>query len=83
MNIHTRKLESEISECEFNQALSVIQKWKDQGGELDRVKENLIAPKDATALMRYPELADKYPTEFKLMGSIKLLFPICRMVLVR
>mgnify|MGYP001178801705 FL=1 len=75
MNIHTRKLESEISECEFNQALSVIQKWKDQGGELDRVKENLIASKDATALMRYPELADKYPTEFKLNGEYKASLP--------
>ena len=75
MNIHTRKLESEISECEVNEALSVIQKWRDQGGELDRSKENLIALKDANTSMRYPELVDKYPTEFKLNGEYKASLP--------
>jgi len=75
MNIHTRKLESEISECEVNKALSVIQKWRDQGGELDRSKENLIALKDVNTSMRYPELVDKYPTEFKLNGEYKASLP--------
>jgi hypothetical protein len=41
MNIHTRKLESDISESEVNEALSVLQKWRDQGGDLTFLKNRL------------------------------------------
>ena len=47
MNIHTRKLESEISESEVNEALSVLKKWRDQGGEIDLSNEN-IHPSEVT-----------------------------------
>ena len=75
MNIHTRKLESEISESEFNEALAVLQKWKDQGGELDLSDEKLITPQVASLLSRYPELTDKYSNDFKLDGDYKASLP--------
>ena len=62
MNIHTRKLESEISESEVSEALSVLKKWRDQGGEIDLSNEN-IHPSEVTNLwVDYPKLNDKYPT---------------------
>ena len=75
MNIHTRKLESEISESEFNEALAVLQKWKDQGGELDLSDEKLIPPQIASLWMHYPELTDKYSNDFKLDGEYKASLP--------
>ena len=75
MNIHTRKLESEISESEFNEALAVLQKWKDQGGELDLSDEKLIPPQIANLWMHYPELTDKYSNDFKLDGEYKASLP--------
>ncbi len=53
MNIHTRKLESEISESEVNEALAVLQKWRDQGGELDLSDEKCIPPQVASLWKRY------------------------------
>ena len=75
MNIHTRKLESEISESEVNEALAVLQKWRDQGGELDLSDEKLIPPQVASLLSRYPELTDKYSNDFKLDGEYKASLP--------
>ena len=75
MNIHTRKLESEISESEFNEALAVLQKWKDQGGELDLSDEKVIPPQIANLWMHYPELTDKYSNDFKLDGEYKASLP--------
>ena len=75
MNIHTRKLESEISESEFNEALAVLQKWRDQGGKLDLSDEKLIPPQIANLWMHYPELTDKYSSDFKLDGEYKASLP--------
>ena len=75
MNIHTRKLESEISESEVNEALAVLQKWRDQGGELDLSDEKLIPSQVASLWMRYPELTDKYSNDFKLDGQYKASLP--------
>ena len=69
MNVHTRKLESEISESEVNEALAVLQKWRDQGGELDLSDEKLMPPQVASLWLRYPELTDKYSSDFKLDGE--------------
>ena len=75
MNIHTRKLESEISESEVNEALSVLKKWRDQGGEIDLSNEN-IHPSEVTNLwVDYPKLNDKYPTEFNLDADYKASLP--------
>ena len=75
MNIHTRKLESEISESEVNKALSVLKKWRDQGGEIDLSNEN-IHPSEVTNLwVDYPKLNDKYPTEFNLDADYKASLP--------
>ena len=75
MNIHTRKLGAEISESEVNEALAVLQKWRDQGGELDLSDEKLIPPQVASLLSRYPELTDKYSNDFKLDGEYKASLP--------
>ena len=75
MNIHTRELESEISDSEVNEALAVLQKWRDQGGELDLSDEKLIPPQVASLLSRYPELTDKYSNDFKLDGEYKASLP--------
>ena len=75
MNIHTRKLGAEISESEVNEALAVLQKWRDQGGELDLSDEKLIHPQVASLLSRYPELTDKYSNDFKLDGEYKASLP--------
>ena len=75
MNIHTRKLESEISESEVNEALAVLQKWRDQGGELDLSDEKLLPPQIANLWMRYPALTDKYSNDFKLDGEYKASLP--------
>ena len=75
MNIHTRKLESEISESEVNEALSVLKKWRDQGGEIDLSNEN-IHPSEVTNLwVDYPKLNDKYPTEFNIDADYKASLP--------
>ena len=75
MNIHTRKLGAIISESEVNEALAVLQKWRDQGGELDLSDEKLIPPQVASLLLRYPELTDKYAHDFKLDGEYKASLP--------
>ena len=75
MNIHTRKLESEISESEVNEALAVLQKWKDQGGVLDLSDEKLMPPQVVSLWMQYPELTDKYSNDFKLDGEYKASLP--------
>ena len=85
MNIHTRKLESEISESEVleseisesevNEALSVLQKWRDQGGNLDLFDEKAITPEIESLLMSYPELIDKYSSDFKLDSEYKASLP--------
>ena len=75
MNIHTRKLGSEISESEVNEALAVLQKWRDQGGELDLSDEKLIPPQVASLMSHYPELTDKYSNDFKLDGAYKASLP--------
>ena len=49
MNIHTRKLMSDISESEVHEALSVLQKWRDQGGDLNFSSTDLASP-EATSL---------------------------------
>ena len=75
MNIHTRKLKSEISESEVNEALAVLQKWRDQGGELDLSDETLLPPQVVSLLSRYPELTDKYSNDFTLDGEYKASLP--------
>ena len=75
MNIHTRELESEISDSEVNEALSVLKKWRDQGGKLDLSDKNLISPEVASLWMHYPELTDKYLDDFKLDGEYKASLP--------
>jgi len=75
MNIHTRKLESDISESEVNEALAVLQKWRDQGGELDLLDETLLPPQVVSLLSRYPELTDKYSNDFTLDGEYKASLP--------
>ena len=75
MNIHTRKLESEISESEVSEALDVLQKWRDQGGELDLSDEKLMPPQVASLWMRYPELTNKYSNDFELDGDYKASLP--------
>ena len=75
MNIHTRKLESEISDSDVNEALSVLQKWRNQGGKLDLSDKNLIPPEVASLLMNYPDLTDKYSNDFKLDGEYKASLP--------
>ena len=75
MNIHTRKLGAQISESEVNEALAVLQRWRDQGGELDLSDEKLIPPQVASLLSRYPELTDKYKNDFKLDGEYKASLP--------
>ena len=75
MNIHTRELESEISESEVSAAIALLQKWRDQGGELDLSDEKLIPPQVASLLSRYPELTDKYSNDFKLDGEYKASLP--------
>ena len=71
MNVHTRKLESEISESEVNEALSVLKKWRDQGGEINFSNENIHPSEVANLLVDYPKLNDKYPTEFNLDADYK------------
>ena len=73
MNIHTRKLETEISDSDVNEALSVLKKWRDQGGKLDLSDKNLIPPEVASLWMHYPELTDTYSDDFKLDGEYKAL----------
>jgi hypothetical protein len=68
MNIHTRKLESDISESEVNQAISVLHKWMEQGGGLDRLNETSVPFEVAKFLPDYPELTDTYPNYFKIDG---------------
>ena len=75
MNIHTRKLESEISESEVNEALSVLKKWRDQGGEIDLSNENIRPPDVSNPQIDYPKLNDKYPTEFNLDADYKASLP--------
>ena len=75
MNIHTRKLESEISESEVSEALEVLQKWRDQGGELDLSDEKLMPPQVASLWMSYPELTNKYSNDFELDGDYKASLP--------
>ena len=75
MNVHTRKLESEISDSDVNEALSVLKKWRDQGGKLDLSDKNLIPSEVANLLMNYPELTDKYSDDFKLDGEYKASLP--------
>ena len=69
MNVHTRKLESEISDSDVNEALSVLKKWRDQGGKLDFSNNNLIHPELASLWMQYPDLTDDYSDNFKLDGE--------------
>ena len=81
MNIHTRKLESEISESEVNEALSVLKKWRDQGGEIDLSNEN-IHPSEVTNLwVDYPKLNDNIQLNLTLTLIIRLHFLICKMAL--
>ena len=75
MNIHTRKLESEISESEVNEALSVLKKWRDQGGEIDLSNENTHPSEITNLWVDYPKLNDKYPTEFNLDADYKASLP--------
>ena len=75
MNIHTRKLESEISDSDVDEALSVLKKWRDQGGKLDLSDKNLIPPEVAGLWMHYPELTDKYSDDFKLDVEYKASLP--------
>ena len=75
MNIHTRKLESEISESEVNKALSVLKKWRDQGGEIDLSNENIRPPDVSNPQIDYPKLNDEYPTEFNLDADYKASLP--------
>ena len=75
MNIHTRKLESEISESEVNEALSVLKKWRDQGGEIDLSNENIHPSEVKNQWVDYPKLNDKYPTEFNLDADYKASLP--------
>ena len=75
MNIHTRKLGAQISESEVNEALAVLQRWRDQGGELDLSDEKLLPPQIANLWMRYPALTDKYSNDFKLDGEYKASLP--------
>ena len=56
MNVHTRKLESEISDSDVNEALSVLKKWRDQGGKFDFSDNNLIPPEFASLWMQYLSL---------------------------
>ena len=58
MNIHTRKLESDISDSEVNEALSVLHKWMEQGGGLDRLNETSVPSEVAKFLTDYPDLTD-------------------------
>ena len=73
MNIHTRKLESEISESDVNEAISVLQKWRNQGGDLS--DKDLIPSEVASLWINYPELTDKYSDDFKLDGEYKASLP--------
>ena len=75
MNIHTRKLESGISDSDVDEALSVLKKWRDQGGKLDLSDKNVITPEVASLWMHYPELTDKYSDDFKLDGEYKASLP--------
>ena len=75
MNVHTRKLESEISDSDVNEALSVLKKWKEQGGKLDLSDKNMIPPEVSSLWMHYPELTDKYSDDFKLDGEYKASLP--------
>ena len=75
MNIHTRKLTSDISESEVHEALSVLQKWQDQGGDLNFSSTDLTSPEVTSLRTQYPELTDKYQTDFKLDGDYKASLP--------
>ena len=75
MNIHTRKLMSDISESEVHEALSVLQKWRDQGGDLNFSSTDLASPAVTSLWTQYPELTDKYQTDFKLDGDYKESLP--------
>ena len=75
MNIHTRELESEISDSEVNEALSVLKKWRDQGGKIDLSDKNLIPSEVASLWMHYPELTDKYSDDFEPDGEYKASLP--------
>ena len=75
MNVHTRKVESEISESEVNEALSVLKRWRDQGGEINLSNENIHQSEVANLLVDYPKLNDKYPTEFNLDADYKASLP--------
>ena len=81
MNIHTRKLDSEISKSEVKEALSVLKKWRDQGGEIDLSNENIHSSEVANLWLNYPKLNDEYPAEFNLDAEYKAHFLICKMVL--
>ena len=75
MNIHTRKLMSDISESEVHEALSVLQKWRDQGGDLNFSSTDLASPAVTSLWTQYPKLTDKYQTDFKLDGDYKESLP--------
>jgi GTP cyclohydrolase I len=75
MNIHTRKLESEISDADVNEALSVLQKWRDQGGNLDLSDMNLIPLEVDSKGMHHPKLTNKYPDDFELDSDYKDSLP--------
>ena len=75
MNIHTRKLESEISDADVNEALSVLQKWRDQGGNLDLCDMNLIPLEVDSKGMHHPKLTNKYPDDFELDSDYKDSLP--------
>ena len=75
MNIHTRKLESDISDSEVNEALSVLHKWMEQGGEFDRLNETSVPSEVEKFLTDYPDLTDTYPTDFAVDGEYKSSLP--------
>jgi GTP cyclohydrolase I len=75
MNIHTRKLESDISESEVNEALSVLHKWMEQDGGLDRFDETSVPFEVAKFLLDYPKLTDTYPTDFTIDSEYKSSLP--------
>ena len=75
MNIHTRKPESDISDSEVNEALSVLHKWMEQGGGFDRLNETSVPSEVSKFLTDYPDLTDTYPTDFAIDGEYKSSLP--------
>ena len=75
MNIHTRKLESDISDSEVNEALSVLHKWMEKGGGFDRLNETSVPSEVAKLLTDYPDLIDTYQTDFAIDGEYKSSLP--------